>query len=338
MAIEVTTRNTVSHARRLALSDPVERYRRMVEIRAIEAQIREFHESGQAWGSTHCSDGQEAVAVGIATAIPPTDPMWVAHRVHGLGLALGCTPEAILAENLGRTTGAIGGIGGSFHLTDTSIGLVHTFTIIGTQMAQALGGAMAAQVRGTDEVAVAMFGDGAANIGVFHESLNLASIWKAPVVFLLENNHYAEYTRYDRMSAIEPLARRGDAYSMPWEVVDGQDVELVIDAVTGALDRARNGGGPTLIELLTYRYLGHSRTDPALYRPEGELDEWLRRDPLTLYRAVLLEAGTVTADQLDTVEVGARADVAAAADVALAAPLPTPDVMFRNVMVPDRRG
>lgn len=334
MAIDVTSDDPTALNRRLALADPIERYRRMYEIRVAEAQIREFHETGKAWGSTHCADGQEAVAVGVAAAVRPTDLMWVAHRVHGLGLALGSTPESILAENLGRATGAVGGIGGSFHLTETSVGLVHSFTIIGTQMAQAVGGAYAAQVKGTDDVAIAMFGDGAVNIGVFHEALNLASVWQVPAVFILENNHYAEFTRVDQMTPVTPLASRGDAYAMPWSVIDGQDVDAVQAGVSEAVERARSGGGPTLIELDTYRYLGHSRTDPAAYRPEGELDEWLERDPITLNRATLLEAGIATVAVLDQLEADVRAEIVAAAENALAAPAPTLDAMFRNVMAP----
>ena len=322
-------------ARREAVrADPIERYRMMVRIRAAEAQIREFHSSGQAWGTTHCADGQEAVAVGLAAAARPTDPLWIAHRVHGLGLAMGCSLESVFAENLGRSSGSVGGMGGSFHLTELSVGLIHSFTIIGTQIAQVVGAAYAAQLQGKDTVAIAQFGDGAVNIGVFHEALNLARIWDVPAVFVLENNKYAEFTHVDRMTPIEPLARRGDAYEIPWAVVDGQDVDQVTEQMTIALDRARAGDGPTLLEMDTYRYLGHSRSDPAAYRPEGEYDKWYERDPIITNRARLIANGTATAADLDTVEAEVAAEVAAAASAALAGPSPELSAMFDHVLAP----
>ena len=336
MAIDFTTADPEALQRRRAIrNDPVQRYRRLVEIRAAEARIREFHSSGQAWGTTHCADGQEAVAVGLAAAAPPTDLFWVAHRVHAMGLALGCTLESVFAENLGRTTGSVGGIGGSFHLTDVGVGLIHSFTIIGTQIAQAVGGAFASQVLGSDRVTVAVFGDGAVNIGVFHEALNLAALWKAPVVFILENNHYAEFTHVDTVTTVTPLARRADSYGIPWRVVDGQDVESVTSATTAALDHARHGGGPTLVEMSTYRYLGHSRSDPAAYRPEGEADAWHERDPIKVEAARLLSEGLATDDDLSAVDELVASDIAEAAEIAYSAPNPPLSAMFTNVWAPD---
>ncbi len=333
MSIRNTTIGPEPLARREAVrADPVQRHRRMVEIRAAEERIREFHSSGQAWGTTHCADGQEAVAVGIAAAARPTDQVWIAHRVHGHGLALGCTLESVFAENLGRSTGSVGGIGGSFHLTETAVGLVHSFTIIGAQIAQAVGAAYAMQVQGKDDVCIAQFGDGAVNIGVFHEALNLAKIWNVPAVFVLENNQYAEFTRVDKMTPIEPLAKRGDAYDMPWAVVDGQDVEAVRLAMVDAIELARSGGGPTLLEMETYRYLGHSRSDLAAYRPEGEFDEWQSRDPITQSRNALLEAGLVTESELDAIDAEVASSIEAAAVAALAGPEPETSAMFNNVL------
>jgi len=332
MTIRNTTVGPEPLARREAVrSDPLERYRRMVEIRAAEERIREFHNSGQAWGTTHCADGQEAVAVGLAAAARPTDPVWIAHRVHGLGLALGCTLESVFAENLGRASGSVGGIGGSFHLTETAVGLVHSFTIIGSQIAQAVGAAYAMQVLGRDDVAIVQFGDGAVNIGVFHEALNLAKIWNVPVVFMLENNQYAEFTHVDRMTSVSPLAKRGDAYDMAWDVVDGQDVDAVHSAMADAIDVARTGGGPTLLEMTTYRYLGHSRSDKALYRPEGEYEDWLKRDPIVRNARVLLEGGLATQPVLDRIDSEVAESIELAAEAALAGPEPTTSAMFDNV-------
>ncbi len=336
MAIDLNTADPEALRRRLALrDDPVQRYRRLVEIRAAEERIREFHASGQAWGTTHCADGQEAVAVGLAAAAPPTDLFWVAHRVHAIGLALGCTLESVFAENLGRTTGSVGGIGGSFHLTDVGVGLIHSFTIIGTQIAQALGGAFASQVLDSDRVTVAVFGDGATNIGVFHEALNLASLWKAPVVFVLENNHYAEFTHVDAVSTVTPLARRADSYGIPWQVVDGQDVEAVTSATTSALEHARGGAGPTLLEMSTYRYLGHSRSDPAAYRPEGEAEVWHERDPIKVEAARLRALNVVSDADLSAIDESVANEIAAAADAAFSAPKPPLSAMFTNVWAPE---
>jgi len=335
MAIVDLEPNLEALSRREAVrTDPVERYRMMVTIRRAEAQIREFHSSGQAWGTTHCADGQEAVAVGLAAAARPTDQLWIAHRVHGLGLAMGCSLESVFAENLGRSTGSVGGLGGSFHLTEISVGLIHSFTIIGTQMAQVVGAAYAAQVKGTDNVAIAQFGDGAVNIGVFHESLNLAKLWNVPAVFLLENNQYAEFTHVDKMTSISPLARRGDAYDMPWDVVDGQDVDQVIERISVAIERARSGGGPTLVELETYRYLGHSRSDLATYREEGEFEKWYERDPIVNNRDRLITNGLATSDELDIVEAEIDVAIAQAATAALNAEPPKLSAMFAHVEAP----
>ncbi len=337
MAITDLEPNQEALARREAVrTNGLERYRRMVEIRAAEAKIREFHSAGQAWGTTHCADGQEAVAVGLAAAAKPTDSIWIAHRVHGLGLALGCSLESVFAENLGRQNGSVGGIGGSFHLTEISVGLIHSFTIIGTQLAQAVGGAYAAQVQGSEMVAIAQFGDGAVNIGVFHEALNLAKIWNVPVVFLLENNHYAEFTRVDRMTPIEPLASRAEAYDMPWSVLDVQDVNDVRDGLGEAIDRARSGGGPTLVEAITYRYLGHSRSDPAAYRPAQELEAWAERDPILVNGRHLVATGMATEGELARVTEEVDSTIEAAAEAALAGPPPELGAMFANVWAPDR--
>ena len=319
------------------IADPVARLERMMEIRHAEQKIRELHEEGLAWGSTHSCDGQEAVAVGIAAAVPPTDHVVGAHRAHGLGLAMGLTPEQLLGETLGRSIGAVEGLGGSPHLVETSVGLVFTVTLMGAGIPIAAGLGLASQVQGSDRVAVAVFGDGSVNIGAFHEGLNLASLWKLPAVFLIENNHYGEFSRYDRTTTVDPLARRAEAYSMPWELVDGQDVDAVIAAVTAAVDRARAGGGPTLLELRTYRYFGHSRSDQAPYRPEGELEQWRARDPIEILGGRLVAAGALDPEGLARLDERCRERIEAAADHALAAPVPDPSAMFRHVYPETRR-
>jgi len=325
---------TAAERRERVRRDRVARYERMVEIRKAEAQIRELHAAGKAWGTTHCADGQEAVAVGLAAAARPTDLIAAGHRSHALGLALGVTPEALLAENLGRADGAVGGIGGSIHLTDLTVGLYHTFTIIGTQIVQAAGIGLANQVLGTDHVAIALFGDGAVNIGAFHEGLNLASVWQLPVVFICENNQYAEYTRFDAMTPIPDVAARGEAYAMPHAIVDGQDVDATEVAIAEALKRARDGGGPSLLELKTYRFLGHSRSDQATYRPAGEAERW--PDPITSFADRLKDEGLLDDALIREIDERVQRRIDRAALFAEASPVPGEEVIFANVYAPDR--
>lgn len=313
-------------ARREALRDDrLARYERMIEIRQVEIAIRELHAAGRAWGTTHCADGQEAVAVGIAAAARRSDVIAAGHRTHGLGLALGVTPEALLAEILGRVDGAVGGIGGSIHLTDMSVGLYHTFTIIGTQIPQAAGIALANQVLGRDDVAIALFGDGAANIGAFHEGLNLAAVWRLPVVFVCENNQYGMSMSVDRSTAGGSVVARAAAYGMPGERVDGNDVIDVHQKTAQAIERARAGQGPTLIEAVTYRYRGHSKSDRNLYRTPDEIEEWrTSRDPLDRYEGLLMERGILDAAAIEECRDTAREEIRKAVGAAMQAPLADP--------------
>ena len=281
--------------RRAALADPVERWDRMVEIRHFEDRIKELFAEGLIHGTTHTCQGQEAVSIGIAVAARPTDHVCCTYRGHGTALALGMTLDAILGEITGRVIGTIGGVGGSMHLSERSVGLLPTSAIVGAGIPIAAGAALTAQVRGEDNCAIAVFGDGATNIGAFHEGLNLAAIWQLPVVFVCENNSYGEYSRIDLTTPVTDLAVRAASYAIPSEIVDGQDVDSVIAAVSSALERARSGCGPTFLECKTYRYSGHSRADQATYRPAGELDEWLARDPIELYRNQLIAEGTLDA-------------------------------------------
>jgi acetoin:2,6-dichlorophenolindophenol oxidoreductase subunit alpha len=318
-------------ARRAALDEPVAIYDRMVEIRLLEERIQILYEEGYLRGSTHLCIGQEAVCVGIARAARITDRLTCTYRGHGLALALGVTPEAVLGEVTGRATGCAGGLGGSMHLSGEQVGLLPTFAIVGAGLPVAAGAALAAQVRGTGDTAVAVFGDGAANIGAFHESLNLAAIWKLPVVFVCENNLYGEYTRINLTTPVDDIARRADSYGMPGVIVDGQDVDAVTEAVSAALSGAREGTGPSLLEMKTYRYSGHSRSDAATYRPPGELDRWKQRDPVEIYGERLSDRGFATADQLAALRNEIRDRVDRAAETALAGPEPTIDDMFRHV-------
>jgi len=303
----------------------------MVEIRAVEARIQALFSEGHVRGSTHLANGQEAVAVGIAREIDPDDIVTCTYRGHGHALALGVTPLAVIGEIAGRVCGCAGGLGGSMHLVEPSVGLLPTFAIIGAGLPVACGAAMAAQARGNDRVAVAIFGDGSANIGAFHESLNFAAIRKLPVVFVCENNLYGEYTRINLTTPVTDIAVRAASYAMPGEIVDGQDVDAVGAAMAQAVARARAGEGPTLLEMKTYRYSGHSRSDPATYRLAGELDLWLKRDPIDLFAAQLVSEKVIDGDALTRIVAEQRDAVEAATQAALASPPPDLSEMLRHV-------
>lgn len=317
-------------SRRRALVTAEAQLERMVEIRAVENELQQLFNAGAIRGSTHLSIGQEAVSVGVAAATRPSDWVTCTYRGHGMALALGVTPAGVISEIVGKRTGCVGGLGGSMHLSAPEVGLMPTFAIVGAGYPIALGAALTASYNGTDDIAIAVCGDGAVNIGAFHESLNLAAIWKLPVVFIVENNLYGEYTRIDLTTPITDLALRADSYGLPGEIVDGQDVGAVEHSVRAAADRARSGMGPTLLEVKTYRYCGHSRSDLATYRPDGELDEWLTRDPISLMaKRVEAESGTVVDLTQLTAEVEAR--ISAVAEVALADPAPSIADLFAFV-------
>jgi acetoin:2,6-dichlorophenolindophenol oxidoreductase subunit alpha len=306
-------------------------YRKMLEIRRFEEKVQELFMTGLIQGTTHLAQGQEAVSVGAIAAMRTDDVLTNTYRGHGQALARGMEPEVAFAEMMGRSTGGSGGVGGSMHLIDFSKGNIGANAIVGAGLPIAVGAAMAFQMRGEDRVALTFFGDGSTNIGTFHEALNMAAVWKAPVVFIIENNLYGEYSPVRATTPIDDLARRADAYGMPGEVVDGQDVEVVRDRVAAAIARARAGEGPTLLEMKTYRFRGHSRSDPAKYRPAGELERWQQRDPITLLGQRLAESGVLSAEEQKRFADEVQAEIDAAADRAAAAPFPTLEETARYV-------
>ena len=321
--------------RRLHLkSGRAARYEAMFEIRTFEDRVQAMFFEGLVHGTTHTCQGQEAVSVGIAAAARPTDSVTCTYRGHGHALALGMPPLTVLAEIMGRRIGSVGGLGGSMHLCDTSVGLLPTFAIVGAGIPVAAGAALTAQVKGTDGAAIAIFGDGAANIGAFHEGLNLAAIWNLPAVFICENNQYGEYSAIHLTTPVENIADRAASYGIPGEVVDGQDVDTVEAAVSVALARARADEGPTLLEMKTYRYAGHSRADTAPYRPEGEFDRWYERDPINTYRRRLIEDGEMTEEEAEQIEARVAARIAEAEAEASAADQATVEDMFTNIHAP----
>ncbi|MEX1343485.1 MAG: thiamine pyrophosphate-dependent dehydrogenase E1 component subunit alpha [Candidatus Limnocylindrales bacterium] len=306
------------------MPQPAERrlewYRQMVRIRVFEDKVQELFMSGRIEGTTHLCQGQEAVSVGAIAAMEPGDVQTNTYRGHGEALALGMSFETAMAELMGKATGGSKGLGGSMHLIDTAKGNIGANAIVGAGMPIALGAALAFKLREEARVALTFMGDGATNIGTFHESLNMAATWAAPVVFIVSNNLYGEYSPVRMTTPIDDLARRAEPYDMPGIIVDGQDVEAVHEATSEAVARARAGEGPSLLEMKTYRYRGHSRSDPAKYRPDGELETWQARDPLLVLGQRLLDAGTLTEDDRAALFARAEADVAAAIEAAEAAP------------------
>ena len=306
-------------------------YRQLVLIRLFEDRVQQFYDENRLPGTTHLSQGQEAVAVGAVAALNRDDYVTITYRGHGQAIARGVPIEAAFAEILGRASGTSGGLGGSMHLIDASRGLIASSGIVAGGLPIALGAALSAQIQKTGRVAMTFFGDGATNIGGFHETLNMASVWKAPVVFVCENNLYGEFSPIRTTTPIDNLADRAAAYGMRGEVVDGNDVELVFARTTQAVERARNGDGPTLLECKTYRYRGHSRSDPGKYRPVGELERWKQRDPIELLGHRLTEERIVSSTELEQLRQEVNEEIEAAAARAATAPWPAPEILERLI-------
>ena len=267
-------------------------YRMQVEIREAEQRAFDLFLQNLVKGTSHLSLGQEAVAAGCAAAMKPGDLSFCTYRGHAHTLARGVPIEKVLGELMQRDNGLMRGKGGSMHLTSVDHGVMGSYAIIGAHLPIACGAAWRAQYKGQKDVSVCFFGDGTTNIGAFHEALNFAAVWKLPVIFVCENNLYMEYTPIGDVTAVpHPAADRAAAYGLPRIVIDGNDADVVYRTARAAYDKARAGGGPSLIECMTYRYSGHSRADPAKYRPEGELEKWKERDPIKIYRERLKQFG-----------------------------------------------
>jgi pyruvate dehydrogenase E1 component alpha subunit len=261
----------------------------------------------------------------------PDDWTFCTYRGHAHTLARGVSMAGVLGELMGRECGLLAGKGGSMHLTDVERGVMGSYAIIGAHLPIAAGAAWSAQYRGTQQVSVCFFGDGTTNIGAFHEALNFAVVWKLPVVFVCENNLYMEYTPIGAVTAVpNPAGDRAAAYGLPSIVVDGNDADIMYETAVAAITKAREGGGPSLIEARTYRHSGHSRADPAKYRPAGELEEWLKRDPVPTYRERLLRLG-VSEGTLKGIEEDTQRKVDEATAIAKASPTPSLDLIDKDV-------
>jgi pyruvate dehydrogenase E1 component alpha subunit len=306
-------------------------YEQMAVIRHTEKAAYDLFMSGLVKGTTHLAAGHEAVAVGASTAMRDDDYVFATYRGHHHAIARGATPAECLAELMSKATGVCGAKGGSMHLTKADRGMLGSYAIVGAHLPIAAGAAWSARLRGTGQVAVAFFGDGATNIGAFHEALNLAAVWRLPVLFVCENNLYMEYTPIASVTSVgHPAADRAAANGLPGAVVDGNDVTAVHDAVAAAAERARAGEGPTVLEAMTYRHYGHSRADPATYRPADEVEEWLRRDPLLVARDRLL-AMDVAKEDVDEADTRATRAVEAAVREAKEAPDADPATALTDV-------
>jgi TPP-dependent pyruvate/acetoin dehydrogenase alpha subunit len=301
--------------------DGVELYRRMRLIRRFEDTVQLLFTRGEVHGTTHLYSGQEAGAVGVCDVLGAADRVAGTYRGHGHALALGVDPQALLDELLGRATGVCGGRAGSMNVIDLAHRLIGCFGIIGGSISAATGASLA--LRRTGGVAVAFFGDGTTNHGYFHECLNFAAVRRLPVVYVCENNRYGEFTPFEDVTAGE-IEARARTLGIESATVDGMDVWAVRAAAEAAVERARNGAGPQFIQSLTYRFVGHSRSDPGAYRRSGELDEWKRRDPLIVARKRLQQELGVAEDDLDAVDVAIEDQLEQMVAAGLAAPYPEP--------------
>ena len=313
----------------------MEMLRRMMRIRHFEEAVINLVERGEIVGAAHSYIGQEAVAVGACMALRDDDWITGNHRSHGHPIAKGGNVRTAMAELLGKATGICKGKGGSMHLADFSIGILGESGILGSAIPTAVGAALGSMLQGNDRVAVPFFGDGASNEGAFHESINLAAVWKLPVIFLCENNQYAVTSSFKKMVAVENIADRAAAYAIPGVLVDGQDVIAMYEAVTVAVARARDGQGPSLIEGRTYRYQDHSlglgRIVREPYRDEAEVEEWKLRDPIDIHKARLLEQSIATQEEIDQVENEVKEQIEDAITFARESPYPEPSALFEDM-------
>jgi len=311
--------------------------RQMMLIRHFEERVGEAYSLGLIGGFCHLYIGQEAVAIGTIPALRDDDYVISAYREHGHALARGVPPRSVMAELFGKATGSSHGKGGSMHIFDAGRHFLGGHGIVGSHIALAAGHAFASKYRGQDSITLCFFGEAAVNIGAFHETLNMAGLWKLPVVFVCENNFYGMGTALHRASAVENLHQRAASYGMPGEAVDGQDVVAVREAMDRAAARARADGTPTLLEIRTYRYVGHSMSDAVhgTYRTKEEVEEHKRRDPIRLLAELLKERGGLEETEVDEMEAAVKAEVQDAWDFAESSPDPDPSALFTDVYAPE---
>ncbi|SHE97846.1 pyruvate dehydrogenase E1 component alpha subunit [Thermoanaerobacter uzonensis DSM 18761] len=297
-------------------------YQKMVEIRQFELKVDELFKKNMIWGTCHLYVGEEATAVGACAALNPDDYITSTHRGHGHTIAKGADLKKMMAELLGKETGYCKGRGGSMHIVDVSTGNLGANGIVAGGIPIATGAALASKLKKDNKVTICFFGDGAANEGVFHESLNMAGLWKLPVVYICENNLYGMSNPVSKSTAVKDIAQRAESYNMPGVIVDGNDIVEVYKAVKEAVDRARRGEGATLIESKTYRWLGHSKSDPRVYRTREEEEEWKKKDPIKRFEKYLEETTDITKDELEEINKKVEQEIEEAYQFAINSPDP----------------
>jgi pyruvate dehydrogenase E1 component alpha subunit len=310
-------------------------YHQMVVIRRMEESAAELYQQGKIGGFLHLYIGQEAVSTGLISARRPEDRVITAYRDHGVAYNCGLSARVILSELLGKATGASRGKGGSMHLADVNKNFWGGHAIVGAHLPLAAGLALGDQYQGNKAVTLCMFGDGATNIGFFHEALNIAKVWKLPVLWVCENNQYGMGTAVDRASAVSEIRQKAEGYGMKNERVDGMDVLSVRAAAERIIEEVRNGSGPQLLEIMTYRFRGHSMGDPERYRQSDEVHKWQEEDPIGIYRKQLVSKGIASEAELDAQDEQAMAEVQDAIQFAETSPEPGPEELFQHIYVED---
>ncbi|MDQ3387779.1 MAG: thiamine pyrophosphate-dependent dehydrogenase E1 component subunit alpha [Actinomycetota bacterium] len=311
--------------------DRIELLRKMLLSRYFDEKVNDLYAEGQVHGTAHFYVGQESVAVGAISALKEGDVITSTHRGHGHAIAFGLDVDRMAAELLGQATGYCHGKGGSMHIADVKSGMLGANGIVGGSMGIVCGAGWAFKRRGQDHAALCFFGEGAANEGIFHETLNMAAIWKLPVVFVCENNQYGMSMSVKKATAVENISDRAAAYGMPGITVSGSDLDEVNEATLAALERARAGDGPTLLEAITYRYLGHSKSDANLYRTREEISSWRKKDPLKRFAAVLEDEGSLQEGEWKELEAQVKDQIEEAFERAAREPDPKPESALEDV-------
>ena len=314
-------------------SEHLELYHQMVVIRRLEERSAELYQAGKIGGFLHLYIGQEAVSTGLVAARKPQDRVITAYRDHGVAINVGISANEVMAELLGKATGISKGKGGSMHLADVSKNFFGGHAIVGAHLPLATGLALGDRYQGNDGVTICMFGDGATNIGFFHEALNMAKVWNLNVLWVVENNQYGMGTTIERASAVTEMTQKAAGYNMPADRVDGMNVIAVMEKTHEMLEKIRAGGGPMFLEVMTYRFRGHSMGDPERYRKADEVHHWQENDPIGIYRKYIIDQGIATSAELDLQDDEAEAVVADAVAFAEASPDPAPEELYTHVYV-----
>jgi len=308
-------------------------YYQMVLIRRLEERSAELYQQGKIGGFLHLYIGQEAVSTGLVAARQPQDRVITAYRDHGVAINVGIPAKAVMAELLGKTTGTTKGKGGSMHLADVERNFWGGHAVVGAHLPIAAGLALGDQYQKNDGVTICMFGDGASNIGFFHEALNLSKVWNLPVLWVCENNQYGMGTAVERASAVSEIRQKANGYNIPNQQINGMDVLQVRQTTLEILAKIRDGEGPYFLEILTYRFRGHSMGDPERYRKSDEIKKWQENDPIGIYRRYLLENEIVKESELDDLDGRAEAEIQEAVDFAESSPEPGPEALFEHIYV-----